>query len=109
MLFCSLLCVIISIILCTECQSFLVRSSLISTARPKVKACSLKPLRAVEESAFIINNAAIDLPFKEPIQNYVNLWVPLFKQMDVPELLLHWGHGSAMATVLVFMGGIGHI
>lgn len=42
-----------------------------------------------------------------PLQAYVNFWADIFKAWDVPELLIHWGHGAAMATVLVFMGGIG--
>lgn len=44
-----------------------------------------------------------------PVESYVNIWVPLFKdiQPSVPEALIHWGHGGAMATVLFAMGGIG--
>jgi hypothetical protein len=44
---------------------------------------------------------------REPVENYVNIWVPLFKAVEVPEFILHWGHGSAMAMVLFAMGGIG--
>lgn len=45
----------------------------------------------------------------EPVQNYVNIWTPLFIQAKeaVPDLLLRWGHGAAMASVLLSMGLIG--
>lgn len=48
---------------------------------------------------------------REPVQNYVNLYLPTFTAIKdsgvVPEFLLKWGHGSAMSTVLFVMGGIG--
>lgn len=44
-----------------------------------------------------------------PIESYVNIWTPTFKEYAplLPEAIVHWGHGAAMATVLVAMGGIG--
>ena len=48
---------------------------------------------------------------REPIQSYVNIWTPMFKQASesglVPDFLLHWGHGAAMGSVLLSMGLIG--
>ena len=47
----------------------------------------------------------------EPIQNYVNIWTPLFRQASdsglVPDVLLKYGHGAAMTSVLLSMGLIG--
>ena len=44
---------------------------------------------------------------KQPIENYVNIWVPLMKDTAMPEFILRWGHGAAMSTVLASMGGVG--
>lgn len=61
-------------------------------------------------------NAQIAPLIAEPAAQYASIWVPLFKEVQQsvsPELaptvdfLLHWGHGLAMLTVLIFMGGIG--
>jgi hypothetical protein len=44
-----------------------------------------------------------------PIKGYAYYWADLYKELglNAPDFLLHWGHGSAMSTVLLAMGGIG--
>lgn len=59
-----------------------------------------------------MNGAFLALDAVEPaITSYVNIWVPLFEGAKAagiaPEVLLHWGHGAAMGTVLVTMMGYG--
>ncbi len=48
---------------------------------------------------------------KEPIQSYVDIWTPTFHQIIdsniLPNFIFHWGHGAAMASVLLSMGLIG--
>ncbi len=65
--------------------------------------CSYMLLLSTEMSAFD--------GIKEPVQSYVDIWTPMFKQASesglVPDFLLHWGHGAAMASVLLSMGVIG--
>lgn len=50
---------------------------------------------------------------KEPVQSYVDIWTPMFKQASesglLPDFILHWGHGAAMASVLLSMGLIGKL
>lgn len=58
-----------------------------------------------------VNQLKMSVDFLEslrvPVESYVNLWVPLFKSFPLSESVLHWGHGSAMAIVLLAMGGTG--
>lgn len=56
--------------------------------------------------------AFLALEAVEPaVSAYVGIWTPLFLSAKesglAPELLLHWGHGAAMGTVLLAMGGYG--
>ena len=46
---------------------------------------------------------------RAPAEGYVGIWTPYFKEIapSLPEALVHWGHGGAMLTVLLAMGGIG--
>ena len=57
-----------------------------------------------------IDMSALD-GIKEPVQSYVDIWTPMFKQASesglLPDFILHWGHGAAMASVLLSMGLIG--
>eukprot|EP00956_Cyclotella_meneghiniana_P010578 scaffold14690_cov71-Cyclotella_meneghiniana.AAC.6 len=47
----------------------------------------------------------------EPVQSYADIWTPLFKSASesglLPDFILHWGHGAAMATVLLSLGLVG--
>ena len=70
----------------------------------------LNPLTTANMSFFSTEMSAFD-GIKEPVQSYVDIWTPMFKQASesglVPDFLLHWGHGAAMASVLLSMGVIG--
>lgn len=48
---------------------------------------------------------------KEPLQSYADIWIPAFQEISasktLPNWLLHWGHGGAMASVLLSMGLVG--
>lgn len=44
---------------------------------------------------------------KPAAQAYADGFVPTFKALDIAPLILKWGHGTAMATVLLAMGGTG--
>lgn len=75
-----------------------------SAFRPSVaRAASLAPSASVRMSPLE--------PVRAGVESYVGIWTPLFKQaMEAglaPDVLVHWGHAGAMATVLFAMGGIG--
>merc|ERR1719478_277670 len=77
------------------------------TARPMIA-----PAVAQRAVAPTMTGAFLALEAVEPaVQSYVNIWVPLFEGAKAagiaPEVLLHWGHGGAMATVLFLMCGYG--
>lgn len=55
--------------------------------------------------------SAIPDVVKAPLEAYASIWTPLFTQAKdaglAPDVLLHWGHPVAMATVLFTMGALG--
>ena len=84
-------------------------SSLSFTMQPKSRVLSrMAPLKDFSSLSTVFEASE---GAKGAIEDYVNLFVPLFKQAQdaglAPDLLIKWGHGSAMATVLFVMGGIG--
>ncbi len=70
----------------------------------------MPPFTSAHVSILSTEMSAFD-GIKEPVQSYVDIWTPMFKQASesglVPDFLLHWGHGAAMASVLLSMGMIG--
>ncbi|KAJ1633836.1 hypothetical protein T492DRAFT_865972 [Pavlovales sp. CCMP2436] len=73
-------------------RSSLVRSSLVAASR------CVAP--AIQMSMGIFEGV------REPVEAYVGIWTPMFKtavDAGVPDFIVHWGHGAAMATVLFTM------
>lgn len=68
--------------------------------------------RGARRTARAAGDAFLPLEAIEPaVSAYVGIWTPLFASAKesglAPEFLLHWGHGLAMGTVLLAMGGYG--
>ena len=74
--------------------------------------CHISYLTYLFFSPSLIDMSALD-GIKEPVQSYVDIWTPMFKQASesglLPDFILHWGHGAAMASVLLSMGVIGKL
>lgn len=69
---------------------------------------SLKSIRNVHQTSSLSLSMNFE-SIREPVESYVGIWTPMFaeaKNMGVPDALIHWGHGGAMATVLLVMGGL---
>jgi hypothetical protein len=65
--------------------------------RPSLLAAS-RQMSAVQMSIFE--------GVREPVEAYVGIWTPMFKtavDAGLPDAIVHWGHGAAMATVLFTM------
>jgi hypothetical protein len=72
--------------------------------------------------AVVANSAIVQYPtatatffdsIRGPLDGYAKFYFPLFDTLrhyiDIPDVLLHWGHGAAMASVLLTMGIVGAI
>lgn len=79
----------------SQSSSSCISRSSVSSALPKSSSLHMSALDGI----------------KEPVQSYVDIWTPMFKQASesglLPDFILHWGHGAAMASVLLSMGVIG--
>mmetsp|Transcript_16778 Transcript_16778/g.31791 ORF Transcript_16778/g.31791 Transcript_16778/m.31791 type:complete len:238 (-) Transcript_16778:78-791(-) len=87
-----------------------VRSNQSFVSRDSIPCRSDFAKRAQSSSSSSLQMSIFD-GVKAPIQSYVDIWTPTFHQaMDMglaPDFLIHWGHGAAMASVLLSMGVIG--
>ena len=93
---------VILIILCTlSCTvSFTshvssIRSSISPVSRPKTHRSSTELQMGVFDS------------IREPVKEYCQFWIDTGMFQDLPQWLIHWGHGAAMSTVIIVMCGIG--
>eukprot|EP00933_Yihiella_yeosuensis_P039346 TRINITY_DN3330_c0_g1_i5.p1 TRINITY_DN3330_c0_g1~~TRINITY_DN3330_c0_g1_i5.p1 ORF type:complete len:264 (-),score=42.74 TRINITY_DN3330_c0_g1_i5:102-797(-) len=80
--------------------------------RGSVPRVAPRSVRASSRITRAAGDGFIPLDAVEPaVSAYVSIWTPLFKSAKesglAPDFLLHWGHGAAMGTVLLAMGGYG--
>ncbi|GMI38879.1 hypothetical protein TrCOL_g13045 [Triparma columacea] len=99
-------------------SSFLVLALLLSfqfassfTPPPSLRSpVSLSPISRVVPPTPTSLHSTLS-PIKPAVESYVGIWTPMFQKAKeaglAPDFILHWGHGGAMMTVLLAMGGIG--
>merc|ERR1711966_302414 len=74
-------------------------------AAPGRAAAPKMQLELAEQASTLL--AAYPEGLVNGMTSYFNLFVPIFKGLNLPPFLLHWFHALNMGTVLVAMGGYG--
>jgi hypothetical protein len=77
-----------------------------SQRKPLLSSCKLLPDPAALTTSLVAIEPSTSLPL---LRSYISFWVDLFRPFEssVPAGLIHWGHGTAMSTVLLAMGSTG--
>ncbi|KAF5831989.1 hypothetical protein DUNSADRAFT_12304 [Dunaliella salina] len=79
----------------------------LTTARQGLRLARSLPSKGRGISSKVATSAALPESVVTSLQSYLQPQAEYFSTLNLPEPLVHWGHGGNMAVVLLAMGGYG--